>query len=96
MGEQERARSLAALSTVDAVVVFDESTPLKLIEAIRPDVLVKGGDYREEAVVGAREVRAWGGRVELIPLVEGISTTRLIAKAATHRPSRAASSAVVV
>ncbi len=81
VGEHERARILAALSAVDAVVVFNESTPLKLIEAIRPDVLVKGGDYREEAVVGAREVRAWGGRVELIPLVEGISTTRLIARA---------------
>ena len=96
VGEQERARIFAALSAVDAVVVFNESTPLKLIEAIRPDVLVKGGDYREEAVVGAREVRAWGGRVELIPLVEGISTTRLIAKAAPQRSSRPASSAVVV
>jgi len=69
---------------------------LKLIEAIRPDVLVKGGDYREEAVVGAREVRAWGGRVELIPLVEGISTTRLIAKATPELPSRPASSAIMV
>ena len=95
VGEQERARILAALSAVDAVVVFDESTPLKLIEAVRPDVLVKGGDYREEAVVGAREVRAWGGRVELIPLVEGISTTRLIAKATPQRPSRLTSSAVM-
>jgi D-beta-D-heptose 7-phosphate kinase/D-beta-D-heptose 1-phosphate adenosyltransferase len=92
VGEQERARVLAALSAVDAVVVFDETTPLTLIEAIRPDVLVKGGDYCEEAVVGAREVRAWGGRVELIPLVEGISTTRLIAKATPQRPSRSASS----
>ena len=54
---------------------------MRLIEAIRPDVLVKGGDYTEEAVVGAREVRAWGGRVELIPLVGGISTTQLIASA---------------
>jgi D-beta-D-heptose 7-phosphate kinase/D-beta-D-heptose 1-phosphate adenosyltransferase len=96
VGEHERARVLAALSTVDAVVVFNESTPLKLIEAIRPDVLVKGGDYREEAVVGAREVRAWGGRVELIPLVEGISTTRLIAKATPELPSRPASSAIMV
>ena len=84
VGEEERARILAALSAVDAVVIFNERTPLKLIEAIRPDVLVKGGDFREEAVVGAREVRAWGGRVELIPLIEGISTTRLIAKAAPH------------
>ena len=80
--ERERAQVLAALSAVDAVVFFDESTPLYLIEAIRPDVLVKGGDYSEEAVVGAREVRSWGGRVELIPLVAGVSTTRLIAKSA--------------
>ena len=80
VGEQERAKILAALSSVDAVVLFDENTPLKLIEAIRPDVLVKGGDYTEEDVVGAYEARAWGGRVELIPLVEGVSTTRLIAK----------------
>jgi D-beta-D-heptose 7-phosphate kinase/D-beta-D-heptose 1-phosphate adenosyltransferase len=76
----ERARILAALSAVDAVVIFDESTPLALIEAIRPDVLVKGGDYTQERVVGAREVRAWGGRVELVPLVAGVSTTRLIAR----------------
>ena len=94
VGEHERARILAALSAVDAVIVFNESTPLTLIEAIRPDVLVKGGDYREEAVVGAREVRAWGGRVELIPLVEGISTTQLIARAGTKPSSRLASSAV--
>jgi D-beta-D-heptose 7-phosphate kinase/D-beta-D-heptose 1-phosphate adenosyltransferase len=80
IAESERAAVLAALSSVDAVVIFDESTPLQLIEAIRPDVLVKGGDYTEESVVGAREVRAWGGRVELIPLVEGVSTTRVIAK----------------
>jgi D-beta-D-heptose 7-phosphate kinase/D-beta-D-heptose 1-phosphate adenosyltransferase len=96
VGEHERARVLAAISAVDAVVVFNEGTPLKLIEAIRPDVLVKGGDYQEEAVVGAREVRAWGGRVELIPLVEGISTTRLIAKATPELPSRPASSAIMV
>jgi D-beta-D-heptose 7-phosphate kinase/D-beta-D-heptose 1-phosphate adenosyltransferase len=88
VGEGERARILAALGAVDAVIVFNESTPLKLIEAIRPDVLVKGGDYRDKAVVGAREVQAWGGHVELIPLVEGISTTRLIAKAQPKPSSR--------
>jgi D-beta-D-heptose 7-phosphate kinase/D-beta-D-heptose 1-phosphate adenosyltransferase len=93
VGEQERARVLAALSAVDAVIVFNESTPLKLIEAIRPDVLVKGGDYCEEAVVGAREVRAWGGRVELLPLVGGVSTTSLIAKAVPRPWSRLTSSA---
>ncbi len=82
VADSERAGILAALSSVDAVVVFDESTPLRLIEAIRPDVLVKGGDYSQDSVVGAREVLAWGGRVELIPLVRGVSTTRLIAKSA--------------
>jgi D-beta-D-heptose 7-phosphate kinase/D-beta-D-heptose 1-phosphate adenosyltransferase len=78
--EQDRARILAALAAVDAVVVFDESTPLRLIEAIRPDVLVKGGDYCEDEVVGAAGVRGWGGRVELVPLVVGCSTTSLIAR----------------
>ena len=76
--EQDRARILAALAAVDAVVVFDESTPLRLIEAIRPDVLVKGGDYCDVDVVGAAELRGWGGRVELVPLVAGCSTTSLI------------------
>ena len=80
VGEAERAQVLAALSAVDAVVVFEEDTPLRLIEALRPNILVKGGDYTEDKVVGAREVRAWGGRVELIPLVPGTSTTRLIKK----------------
>jgi D-beta-D-heptose 7-phosphate kinase/D-beta-D-heptose 1-phosphate adenosyltransferase len=82
VGEQDRARVLAALAAADAVVIFDEDTPLDLIRAIRPDVLVKGGDYSEEAVVGAPDVRGWGGRVCLIPLVEGFSTSKLIAKAA--------------
>jgi D-beta-D-heptose 7-phosphate kinase / D-beta-D-heptose 1-phosphate adenosyltransferase len=86
VAESERAQVLAALSAVDAVVVFNEDTPLRLIEAIRPDVLVKGGDYTEDAVVGAREVRAWGGRVELIPLAGDISTTRLIAKSVASVP----------
>ncbi len=96
VGEQERAKVLAALSAVDAVVLFDESTPLKLIEAIRPEVLVKGGDYSEENVVGAREVRAWGGRVELIPLVEGASTTRLIAKSVAGVSATRSTPAVAV
>ena len=81
VGERERAYVLGALASVDAVVVFDDPTPLRLIEALRPDVIVKGGDYNEEAVVGAKEVRSWGGRVQIVPTVEGFSTTRLIAMA---------------
>jgi D-beta-D-heptose 7-phosphate kinase/D-beta-D-heptose 1-phosphate adenosyltransferase len=74
---------LAALAAVDAVVIFDDPTPLRLIEVLRPDVIVKGGDYSENTVVGAKEVRSWGGRVKIVPTVEGFSTTRLIAKAGT-------------
>jgi D-beta-D-heptose 7-phosphate kinase / D-beta-D-heptose 1-phosphate adenosyltransferase len=85
VGEYERARILAALSTVDAVVVFNESTPLKLICALRPDVLVKGGDYTESEVVGAAEVVSWGGRLCLIPLVLGFNSPELIAKVAGRR-----------
>jgi D-beta-D-heptose 7-phosphate kinase/D-beta-D-heptose 1-phosphate adenosyltransferase len=76
--ERERSRVLAALAAVDAVVVFDEPTPLELILAVRPDVLVKGGDYGMETIVGAREVLSWGGQVKIVPIVEGFSTTRLI------------------
>jgi len=82
VGERERSRVLAALAAVDAVVVFDEPTPLELIVALRPDVLVKGGDYNLDTVVGAKEMLAWGGQVKIVPLVEGFSTTRLIAKGA--------------
>jgi D-beta-D-heptose 7-phosphate kinase/D-beta-D-heptose 1-phosphate adenosyltransferase len=80
VGESERARVLAALAAVDAVVVFGEPTPLELILATRPDVIVKGGDYAVETVVGASEVQSWGGKVEIVPIVEGFSTTRLIAR----------------
>lgn len=76
--EAERARVLAALAAVDAVVVFDEDTPLALIEALRPDVLVKGGDYAPATVVGADLVRARGGRVVIIPLTAGQSTTSIV------------------
>jgi len=76
--QEDRARVLAALAAVDAVVLFDDDTPLSLIESLRPDVLAKGADYREEAVVGAREVKSWGGQVVLIPLVENRSTTNTI------------------
>jgi D-beta-D-heptose 7-phosphate kinase/D-beta-D-heptose 1-phosphate adenosyltransferase len=77
-----RAEVLSALESVDAVTIFDEDTPLELIRAIRPDVLVKGGDYRPEDVVGRAEVEAAGGRLVLIPLAEGHSTTNLVHQAA--------------
>ncbi|MGB8260471.1 MAG: bifunctional D-glycero-beta-D-manno-heptose-7-phosphate kinase/D-glycero-beta-D-manno-heptose 1-phosphate adenylyltransferase HldE [Terracidiphilus sp.] len=80
--EQARGRVLAALAAVDAVVVFDEPTPLELIVAARPDVLVKGGDYSIETIVGAREVMANGGEVRIVPIVPGHSTTRLIERGA--------------
>jgi D-beta-D-heptose 7-phosphate kinase/D-beta-D-heptose 1-phosphate adenosyltransferase len=82
VGQSERARVLAALAAVDAVVVFDEPTPLEVIVAARPDVLVKGGDYDAGTIVGAKEVASWGGEVKIVPLVEGFSTTRLIEKGA--------------
>lgn len=80
MDENARAMLLASLFYVDAVILFDEDTPLELIQALRPDVLVKGGDYTEDQVVGAPEVRSWGGTVELIPLVEGYSSSTIIEK----------------
>jgi D-beta-D-heptose 7-phosphate kinase/D-beta-D-heptose 1-phosphate adenosyltransferase len=82
VGERERARVLAALAAVDAVVVFGEPTPMDLILATRPDVIVKGGDYEVSTVVGAEQVQSWGGQVKIVPIVEGYSTTRLIAKGA--------------
>jgi D-beta-D-heptose 7-phosphate kinase/D-beta-D-heptose 1-phosphate adenosyltransferase len=82
VSERERARVLAALAAVDAVVIFDEPTPLELIVAAKPDVLVKGGDYNAETVVGANEVESWGGDVKIVPLVKGFSTSRLIEKGA--------------
>lgn len=78
IGEADRARVLAALAAVDLVVLFDEQTPLALIEALRPDVLAKGADYRAEQVVGAEQVRRWGGELVLVPLVEDRSTTNIV------------------
>lgn len=78
IGEADRARVLAALAAVDAIILFDSSTPLALIKALRPDVLVKGADYSEEQVVGAKEVKSWGGRVVLVPLVADRSTSGII------------------
>ena len=79
-GETFRARMLASLTMVDAVCIFGEDTPAQLIEAILPDVLVKGGDYDPAAIVGADTVRSAGGAVVVIPLVQGRSTTGTIEK----------------
>ncbi|HWH52927.1 MAG TPA: D-glycero-beta-D-manno-heptose 1-phosphate adenylyltransferase [Gemmatimonadaceae bacterium] len=80
----ERCYVLAALEMVDAVVAFEQDTPLELVLALRPDLLVKGGDYTEASIVGAREVRAWGGDVVVIPLTPGHSTTSTIERLRGH------------
>ena len=79
---EQRAAVLAALACVDAVVVFEEDTPLNLITALQPKVLAKGADYSEDQVVGGTEVKSWGGKVALVDLVEGVSTTKIIEKTA--------------
>ncbi|MBB5066822.1 bifunctional D-glycero-beta-D-manno-heptose-7-phosphate kinase/D-glycero-beta-D-manno-heptose 1-phosphate adenylyltransferase HldE [Granulicella mallensis] len=80
VADRERSRVMAALAAVDAVVLFEEDTPLELIRAVKPDVLVKGGDYIAESVVGYEDVTARGGRVEIVPTVEGFSTTNIVRK----------------
>ena len=76
--EASRALILAALLMVDAVIIFEEDTPIELIKFIKPNVLVKGGDYTLETIVGAKEVLANNGEVKIIPLEEGFSTTGII------------------
>ena len=76
--EAERAYVLAGLAAVDVVVIFDEDTPLELVRTLQPDVIVKGGDYAPDTVVGADLVAARGGRVVIIPLTPGQSTTSII------------------
>lgn len=78
VGQEARTRVLAGLAAVDCVVLFEEDTPQALIEALAPDVLVKGADYAREAIVGADWVEARGGRVVRVPLVTGFSTTSLV------------------
>ena len=92
----DRAQVLAGLASVDAVVLFDEDTPLRLIESLRPEVLVKGGDYTESQVVGADLVKLWGGKVVLVPLIEGRSTTSLIASGRSRAGSAERSEAGAV
>jgi D-beta-D-heptose 7-phosphate kinase/D-beta-D-heptose 1-phosphate adenosyltransferase len=78
--ENDRARVLAALESVDAVILFDEDTPLDLIHAIQPNVIAKGSDYTTDQVVGGKEVESWGGEIALIDLVAGRSTSNIINK----------------
>jgi len=76
--QAQRAEVLAALAAVDMVVIFDEPTPARLIDQVQPDVLVKGGDWPPDKIVGSEVVLARGGEVHSIPLVKGISTTELV------------------
>jgi D-beta-D-heptose 7-phosphate kinase/D-beta-D-heptose 1-phosphate adenosyltransferase len=78
--EQDRLFMLASLHAVDAVVLFDEDTPLELIRAIQPDFLVKGGDYQADSIVGADIVKSSGGKVVIVPYMENYSTTGLVEK----------------
>ncbi len=95
--EDQRARVLSAIEVIDYIVIFDEDTPQKLIEAVRPDALIKGEDWRRKGVVGRRFVESYGGRVVLAPLVKGFSTTDLMNRirgtgAAASRPPKGGSS----
>ncbi len=83
--EQSRALLLASLIMTDAIIIFEEDTPLELIKALMPDTLVKGGDYTVEQIAGAKEVLANGGEVKLARIVEGISTTAIIEKMKAHK-----------
>jgi D-beta-D-heptose 7-phosphate kinase/D-beta-D-heptose 1-phosphate adenosyltransferase len=76
----DRLEVLASLEAVDFVTWFSEDTPLKVIQKLKPDVLVKGGDYKVNSIVGAPEVRSWGGRVKTLPFVKGRSTSGLLAR----------------
>lgn len=82
--QAERAYVLAALEAVDLVVLFEQDTPLELVRALRPDVIVKGGDYAVDSIVGASEVESWGGEVVVVPLTPGQSTTSIIEKLSGH------------
>lgn len=78
--EGERAYVLAAVEAVDLVVIFSEDTPLELVKLLQPNVIVKGGDYTEETIVGAAEVKDRGGQIVVVPLTPGQSTTAIIGK----------------
>jgi D-beta-D-heptose 7-phosphate kinase/D-beta-D-heptose 1-phosphate adenosyltransferase len=92
--QRERARMVAALRCVDAVVLFDQDTPIEVVRTLRPDVLVKGGDYHPDVrdpqdpayMVGSEEVKSWGGRAVSVPLVPGHSTTQILDKIRGFKP----------
>jgi rfaE bifunctional protein nucleotidyltransferase chain/domain len=83
VSEQERAEVLAALECIDFVTIFSEPTPLELICYLKPDILIKGGDWPEDQVVGRKEIQQWGGHVTIIPEVAGKSTTNIVDKIIT-------------
>src|SRR5262249_5676117 len=78
INQSHRAKLLAALECVDMVVIFDEDSPLQLLQEFRPDILAKGGDYEPSQIVGGDVVLSYGGRVVALPLVEGLSTTAIL------------------
>jgi D-beta-D-heptose 7-phosphate kinase/D-beta-D-heptose 1-phosphate adenosyltransferase len=82
--QEERAEMISALECVDYVIIFDQDNPLELINAIEPDVLVKGGDWNLDTIVGRDVVESYGGKVFALPLVPGISTTQIINAIASH------------
>ncbi len=78
--EQDRAAILSALKMVDMIVLFDEDIPLELICELKPDILIKGGDYDWDSIIGAKEVESWGGSVKIIPFLKGYGTSKLVEK----------------
>ena len=79
MPQAQRVALLGALESVDAIVVYEEDTPLSVMEAIRPDIIVKGGDYDRSTIVGADLVESYGGRVAIVPITNDVSTSKLAA-----------------
>jgi len=86
MPEQERAEVLAALACVDGVVIFDEPTPREIVAALLPDVLVKGGDWASDQIIGREETEAAGGKVVSIPVLTGHSTSAMVEKIRSGKP----------
>src|SRR5581483_10365220 len=84
VNQPDRADAIAALESVDYLVVFDELDPMELLRTIRPDVLVKGNDYQEAQVVGSDFLKSYGGTVHLVPLRQGVSTSRIVEKIRTE------------